>query len=105
MPRLIDQTKANMLKALERGIRYEITIQQPLGDRAMSRFWSRLERDVMEVRSVAQSAEEVKYYVWYIGSVDDLKNVIYDASETIAGLENMEMVLTRGKAITFNTYQ
>jgi hypothetical protein len=71
----------------------------------MSRFWSRLQRDVEEIKSVSQSPEEVKYYVWYIGSVDDLKNVIYDASEQVAGLENMEMVLTRGKSITFNTYQ
>ena len=39
------------------------------------------------------------------GTVDELKNVVYDVSETVAGLENMEMVLTRGKAITFNTYQ
>ena len=71
----------------------------------MSRFWSKMEREVREVRSVSQSAEEVKYYVWYIGSVDDLKNVVYDVTETVAGLENLEMVLTRGKSITFNTYQ
>ena len=77
----------------------------PLGDRAMSRFWSKFEREVREIKSVAQSAEEVKYYVWYIGSVDDLKNLVYDVTETVAGLENMEMVLTRGKSITFNTYQ
>jgi hypothetical protein len=105
MPRLIEQVKNNMQKALERGLRYEVVIQKPLGDRTMSRFWSRLQRDVEEIKSVSQSPEEVKYYVWYIGSVDDLKNVIYDASEQVAGLENMEMVLTRGKSITFNTYQ
>ena len=94
-----------MSKTLERGIRYEVIVQNPLGDRDMSRFWSRLQRDVKDVQSVSQSREEVKYYVWYIGSVDDLKNVIYEASEQVAGLENMEMVLTRGKSITFNTYQ
>jgi hypothetical protein len=52
---------------------------------------------------VSQSAEEVKYYVWYIGSVDDLKNLVYKITDTVPGLENMEMVLTRGKSITFNT--
>ena len=105
MPRLIEQVKANMAKAMERGLRYEVIIQSPLGDRAMSRFWSKLQDQTRGIQSVSQSAEEVKYYVWYIGSVDDLKNTIYDISETVAGIENMEMVLTRGKSMTFNTYR
>jgi hypothetical protein len=103
MPRLLDQVKANMAKSLERGLRYEVVIQKPLGDRAMSRFWERLARDARETRSVSQSADEVKYYVWYIGTADDLKNMIYRITDTVPGLENMEMVLTRGKSITFNT--
>ncbi len=103
MPRLLDQVKANMAKSLERGLRYEVIVQKPLGDRAMSRFWDRLQRDTKETRSVSQSPDEVKYYVWYIGSVDDLKNLIYRITDTVPGLENIEMVLTRGKSITFNT--
>jgi len=103
MPRLIDQVKTNMTKMLSRGIRYEMTIQKPLGDRAMSRFWSKLESKVRSIKSLSQSVEEVKYYVWYIGSLDQLKNLVYDITETVSGLENMEMVLSRGKSITFNT--
>jgi hypothetical protein len=103
MPYLIDLVKKQMVKTLVRGIRYEVTIQNPLGDRAMSRFWSKLEKEVKAIDSVSQSSDEVKYYVWYIGSVDDLKNLIYDVTETVAGLENLDMVMTRGKSITFNT--
>lgn len=103
MPRLIDLVKEAMKKTLVRGIRYDVTIQNPPGDRTMSRFWSRLEDDVKSIKSVSQSADEVKYYVWYIGSVDDLKNIIYDVTETVSGLENLEMVMSRGKSITFNS--
>jgi hypothetical protein len=92
-----------MAKTLTRGIRYEVIIQKPLGDRVMSRFWSRLEQRVRSIKSLSQSPEEIKYYVWYIGSLDQLKNIVYDITETITGLENMEMVLSRGKSITFNT--
>ena len=103
MPRLIDQVKLNMTKSLTRGIRYEVIIQQPLGDRAMSRFWSKLEDRTRSIKLLSQSAEEAQAYVWYIGSLTDLKDTIYDVTDTIAGLENMEMVLSRGKTITFNT--
>lgn len=103
MPRLIGLVKEAMKKTLIRGIRYDVTIQNPLGDRTMSRFWSRLEDEVKSTKSVSQSTDEVKYYVWYIGSVDDLKNIIYNVTESIVGLENLEMVMSRGKSITFNT--
>lgn len=80
-----------------------MTVQKPLGDRVMSRFWSSLENKVRSIKSLSQSAEEVKYYVWYIGSLDQLKNLVYNITETVSGLENMEMVLSRGKSIIFNT--
>jgi hypothetical protein len=80
-----------------------VTIQKPLGDRAMSRFWSRLEDRSKSVKLLSQSADEVKAYVWIIGSLTDLKNTIYDITDTIAGLENLEMIMSRGKSITFNT--
>jgi hypothetical protein len=103
MPRVLEQVKANMSKSLERGLRYEMIVQKPLGDRQMSRFWERLQRDCKDLKSVSQSAEEVKYYVWFIGTVDDFKKLVYKITDAVPGLENMEMVLTRGKSITFNT--
>ena len=42
---------------------------------------------------------------WTADNVYHLKNIIYDVTDTIVGLENMEMVMSRGKAITFNTGQ
>lgn len=103
MPRLLGQVKENMKKSLYRGIRYEVIIQKPLGDRAMSRFWDKVKSKAKDIKMVAQSKDEVKTYVWFIGSIDDLKNLVYDITEKVSGLENLEMVLARGKSITFNT--
>jgi hypothetical protein len=103
MPRLVQQVKDNMKKSLFRGIRYEVIIQKPLGDRAMSRFWDKLKSKAKDIKLLSQSAEEVKAYLWFIGSVNDLKSVVYDVTEQIAGLENLEMILARGKSLTFNT--
>jgi hypothetical protein len=69
----------------------------------MSRFWSRLKDRVKSTKPLAQSEEEVKYHIWFIGDTDELKTVIYDITDTIPGLENLELVLSRGKALTFNT--
>ena len=103
MPDLIKQIKTNVLKNMYRGIRYEVIIQNPIGDRIMSRFWEKLQDRTRDIQLHSQSNEEIKYFIWYIGSIVDLKLIIYNISETLPGLENLEMVLSRGKTITFNT--
>lgn len=103
MPNLLKQMVGKMEKLLSRGIRYEVIIQYPANDREMSKFFRKLNRDIKGYSEIYYSETEAKYEVWYIGSITDLKNSIYDASESVPLLESMYAVATRGKSITFNS--
>jgi hypothetical protein len=103
MPTINDQSKAYMRKALELGIKYELIVQDTSDSRLMSSFRRKLRNKVKDVETVSQSAEESKYFVYLIGSLEDLEDAIYDVTETIDGLEGMELVFSRGKSITFTT--
>lgn len=99
------QIKRNMNKMLLAGIRYEVIFQNPPNDRVMSRFWSKVKGSggIEAYELEYQSETEIKYVVWKIGSIEDLKLAFYDASESVSGLEDMYAVLARGKSITFNS--
>ena len=103
MPIAIDQAKAFMAKALREGIKYELIVQNTTDPKAMSDFRRKLQRKVRDVRTISQTAEETKFNVFLIGTVEDLVDVVYDVAETIPGLEGMYQVLLRGKSVTFNT--
>ena len=103
MPIAIQQAQAYMGKALRNGIKYELIIQNTADTRLMSRFRRKLKKRVKDVRTVSQSAQETRYQVYFIGSLEDLVDVIYDVAEAIPGLENMEQVLLRGKTVTFDS--
>jgi len=103
MPIVLEQAKAYMAKALANGIKYELIIQGSADSRALSDFRRKLRRKVKEVVTVSQSAEQIRYNVFLIGSVEDLADAVLDASETIPGLEGMYQVMLRGKSVTFNT--
>ncbi|MBN1835329.1 MAG: hypothetical protein JW820_05725 [Spirochaetales bacterium] len=103
MPIVIEQAKAYMAKALRDGIKYELILQNTLDPRAISDFRRKLQRKVRDIRTVNQTAEETKFSVYVIGSVEDLVDLVYDVAETIPGLEGMYQVLLRGKSVTFNT--
>jgi len=62
-----------------------------------------MDKDIKSYDLVYQTEEEVKYAVYFIGGIEDLKNSFYDASESISGLEEMYAVLVRGKTVTFNS--
>ncbi len=103
MPIAIQQAQAYMAKALRNGIKYELIVQNTADTRLMSRFRRKLKKRVKDVRTVSQSARETRYQVYFIGSLEDLVDIIYDVAETVPGLENMEQVLLRGKTVTFDT--
>jgi len=104
MPQLFKQINENMVNKISKmGIRYEVIIQSPPNDRVMSKLWKKMVREIKSYDLVYQTEEEIKYNVYMIGNVEDVKNVFYDASESVSGLEEMYAVLVRGKTITFNS--
>lgn len=103
MPIVISQSKAFMAKALGNGIKYEVIIQNTSDSRLMSSFRRKLKRKVIDVETVNQSPEETKYYIYILGSIEDLVDEIYDVAETIPGLEGMDQLFLRGKSVTFDS--
>jgi len=71
--------------------------------RAMSDFRRKLRRQVRDVLTVSQTAEEARYSVFILGSLEDLADKVLDVAEGVPGLEDMYQVVLRGKSVTFNT--
>lgn len=105
MPVAISQAKANMASALRDGIPYELVVQKTPDSRLMSTFRRALrgEPGVKDVRSGTQSAEETRFVVMLVGTVDDLVDAVFSVSGKTPGLEGMKLVLSRGKSVTFTT--
>jgi hypothetical protein len=103
MPTVIDQSRTQMAGYLSRGIRYELILQSTPDARLMSDFRRQMRRNVSDLITVSQSADETVYEVYFFGRVDELEDQIYVVSERVPGLEGLYLVLTRGKSLTFNT--
>ena len=103
MPIVLDQAKAYMAKTLTNGIKYELVVQNTLDPRMMSDFYRKMRRKAKDIKTVSQTAEETRYEVYLIGSVEDLVDMVYDVSDTVSGLEGIYQVVLRGKSVTFNT--
>lgn len=103
MPLAMNQAEVYMRRALKDGINYDLIVQNTPDPRMMSDFRRRLERRTEDVRTLSASAEETRYQVAFIGTIEDLEDTIYDVTESIPGLEGMYRVYFRGKAITFDT--
>ncbi len=103
MPIAIKQAENYMLKSLKNGIPYSVTVQNTPDSRVMSKFRRKLKKQVKDVKTLYQSAKETKYRVYFWGEIDDLIDIIFDVSETVSGLENMEQVMLRGNSVIFDT--
>jgi hypothetical protein len=103
MPIVLEQAKAYMAKALAGGIKYELVVQGSSDARAMSDFRRKLRRQARDVLTVSQTAEEARYSVFILGSLEDLADKVLDVAEGVPGLEDLYQVVLRGKSVTFNT--
>lgn len=103
MPLVVEQSRIQMANAVARGVRYQVVIQNSSDSRMMSEFRRRLRATVSDIITVSQTAEQTRYDVFYFGRIDELEDLLYDVSATVPGMENMYHVMTRGKALTFNT--
>lgn len=103
MPTVIDQSRTQMARYFSRGIRYELVLQSTPDARLMSDFRRQMRRNVSDLITVSQSAEETVYEVYFFGRIDELEDQIYTVSDRVPGFEGLYLVLTRGKSLTFNT--
>ncbi len=102
MPNVVDMSQGQMERSLTRGIRYELTLQQPPDARTISRFRTAMRDEVREIQTVNQSPAEVLFEVFFIGSTDDLVDLVFSVSDRVAGFENIDLVIGRGRALTFD---
>ncbi len=103
MPLAVEQSKILLAKTFERGIRYDLVIQNTSDSRLMTRFRTRLRSKVKDLQVISQSPEMTRYAVFLFGRLEDLEEIMYEVGDSIPGLEGMEQVMMRGKSITFNT--
>lgn len=102
MPKMIDQSKALVKGTLSRGIRYEVVIQVTPDSRMVSSLRRSLARKVREVVLDSYSPSETKLAVYTFKSRDQVEDYIYDAADA-AGMNDIYLVFSRGKVLTFNS--
>ncbi|MBN2738479.1 MAG: hypothetical protein JXR70_15975 [Spirochaetales bacterium] len=101
---IFEQISNNMVEKIStRGIKYDVTIQNPPGDRVMTKYLKKLKSDVRALELLSQSSEELKYEIFIIGDLDSLKEIFYDSTTGIPELEYLEAIMARGKSVTFNS--
>ncbi len=102
MPYAVEMARNQMARALTRGIRYELTLQNPPDARSVSRLRSAVADRVREIATVSQSPAEVLFEVFFVGSTDDLVDLIFDVTDRVAGFEEIVLVIGRGRSVTFD---
>ncbi|MGP1454165.1 MAG: hypothetical protein ACTTJ7_00155 [Treponema sp.] len=103
LPLAIDQAKVLLAKAYAGGIRYEVTINNSFDSKAMARFRNELKNHVLDLKTLHQSAAQTKYAVFLFGTVEDMETIVFNAAETVPGFDRFDLVMLRGKSLTFKT--
>ena len=102
MPRVVEMSERQMERMLTRGIRYELVLQRPPDARSLSRFRTAMLEEVRQIATVSQAPQEIVYEVFFVGSTDDMVDLVFRVSDRVAGFENMDLVIGRGRALTFD---
>ena len=99
---MTDQTKMLVKNSMSRGVRYEVLIQNTPDSRQVSNLRRGLARVVREVEQISYSPAETKLALYTFKSRDKLEDAVYEAADK-AGLLDIYLVYSRGKAFTFNS--
>jgi hypothetical protein len=102
MPKMVNQSKELLKNSLARGIRYELVIQKTPDSRQISQLRRALAKKVREVEQVSYSAGVTKLYVYTFMKGDKVEDAVYDAAAS-AGMNDLNLVYSRGKSYTFDT--
>ena len=103
LPIAIEQAKVLLAKAYAGGIRYEITINNSFDGKAMARFRNELKNHVLNLKTLHQSAAQTKYAAFLFGTIEDMETIVFNTAEAVPGFARLDLVMLRGKSLTFNT--
>jgi hypothetical protein len=102
MPVAVQMARQQMANVFTRGIRYEVAVRNPPDPRILSRFRAAVSEHVRGISTIRHSQEEAVYEVFVIGNSDDVVELVYTVAEGYAGLEDLALVLSRGRSIVFD---
>lgn len=102
MPKMTEQTKVLVKNSMSRGIRYEVVIQNTPDSRQISTLRRSLARVVREVEQISYSPSETKLALYSFKTRDKIEDAMYDAADK-AGMLDIYLLYSRGKAFTFNS--
>ncbi len=103
MPRALDQVRGYMRDFAANGIPHVLILQNTQDTRLMRSFVQDLERKVESVETESMSKEESRYRVRLIGEAEDLLDIVFDVADGIPGLAGIDLVMLRGRTLTFDT--
>jgi len=102
MPKMVNQSKELLKNALARGVRFEVVVQKTPDSKQVSQFRRALAKKVREVEQVSYSTGSTKLYLYTFMKGDKVEDAIYDAAAA-AGMNDLNLVYSRGKSYTFDT--
>lgn len=102
MPKMIDQSKELLQNSLTRGIRYEVIIQKTPDSKQVSQLRRALAKKIREVEQVSYSPSATKLYLYTFQKGDKVEDAMYEAASA-AGLNDLNLVYSRGKSYTFDS--
>lgn len=102
MPVAVSMAEEQMQRMAARGIRYELTLQGAPDARTLSRFRSELDGSSKGAATVSSAPGEARYEIFLVGSTDDLIALVFQVADRVAGLENIDLVVSRGRSVTFD---
>ncbi|MBL7006814.1 MAG: hypothetical protein ISR78_07030 [Spirochaetia bacterium] len=103
MTDLMKKSSKYFVEDAEIGSEYELILMKTPLDKAMRELLKALQVSVSEIRRTTFSVEETRFSIRFNGRMEDLEEAIYQAAESVAGLEDMYLVYQRGNSFTFNT--
>jgi hypothetical protein len=100
---VIDISRDYMLRAFEKGIRYEVVVQGLDSYRMLKVFTEGVENtdSFRSIKEVSASAGQAKYYVYYMGRKGELIDDIMGNLQGEEGFENFNVLVSRGNAVIF----
>jgi len=102
MPKMIDQSKELLKNSFARGIRYEVILQKTPDSKQISQLRRALSKKIREVEQVSYSANSTKLFLYTFQKGDKIEDAMYDAGSA-AGMNDINLVYSRGKSFTFDS--